>query len=113
MIPLLLGLTGIYLGYRDRVEKRTRLKNEAPAKIDNVETVRFVDPVFGNERTAHVVVSFSFSVDNIRYQGVVKMDSAEAAQYMPWSNAKVCFDPSDPTTITEAILFPSAHACGR
>ncbi len=90
-----------------------RLNTEAPAKIDHVETVRFVDPVFGNEKTAYVVVSFSFSVDNIGYQRVVKMDSAEAAQYVPWSNAKVCFDPSDPTTITEASLFPTAHACGR
>lgn len=94
------------------IEKHRRLTSSTPAKIEKVDVIRSVNPVFGNEGTAYIEVSFTYTIDEISYNRRTKMSSDSGRQFVPWNEAKVCYDPSDPTTITEPELFPSQYLCG-
>jgi hypothetical protein len=107
------GLIGAYFAFHKEEDSALRLDKEAQARVDNVEVVRGVDPVFGKEFTAYVVVTFSYEVNGTGYQRSAQLSSSAAAQYVPWSSAKVCYDPSDPATIENPRLFPSQYVCGR
>jgi hypothetical protein len=107
------GFAGIYLQFLQSQDKLKRLTKTAPAKIEKVDVIRYVDPVFGKEGTAYLEVSFAYTIDQTAYEGHTKMNGVSGQQFVPWNDAKVCYDPLDPTTIADPELFPSQYSCGR
>lgn len=109
MIAIALG----YAAFRRELHKQRGLTSAAVAKIEKVEVQRTVDPVFGNERTAGILVFYSYDVDGAKYERQVRLSSAEGDAFVPWSTAKVCYDENDPSTISNGKLFPPKHTCGQ
>jgi hypothetical protein len=100
------GLIGLYFGFRNAESNRHRLTSSASAKIENVDVVRAVSPDSGKEYTAFVTVRYSYIIDTVSYTHTTKMDPAKAALFIPWDDARVCFDRSDKATIEGGKIFP-------
>jgi len=108
---IVFSFIGFFANYfRDR-EKLSFLTHETPAKIEKVDVQRSVSPVFGNEATSGVVVTFTYQIDERSYDRRVWLAPADATQFTPWGSAKVCYDPDDKKTIEEARLFPASYIC--
>ena len=106
------GLVGIYFEFLSNEQNRKQLTASVSARVEKTDIVRAVDPVFGSESTAYVVVDFSFTLDGKNYVRSARMNPAAARQFIPWNTAKVCYDPANPKTITEPQLFPEGYSCG-
>lgn len=110
---IICGIIGLYVELQLQSEKRKNLVAEIPAKIENVEIIRAVDPIDGRETTAFIDVTFTYSADGQTYRRIKRMSRLEASQFVPWSEAKVCYDLGDPTTVDVPEFFPSTYQCGK
>ena len=111
-VVILFALVAGYIAFRGEIQKRRGLTTEVTAKIEKVEVQRTIDPVFGDERTAGILVSYSYEIDGSRYDQQVRLSSAQGDDFVPWNTGKICYDKEDVRTITEGRLFPSSHRCG-
>jgi hypothetical protein len=109
---ILFALIGAYFAFLREGKLNKKLTHETTARIDNVDVVRAVDPIFGSEYTAKTVLAFSYQIGERRYQRKAELSRSEAEQYVPWSIAKVCYEPTNFETIENPKLFPSSHQCG-
>ena len=112
VILLAVAFGGTYVANRRDGEKLRLLTEEVPATIENVDVQRSVSPVFGNEYTVGVIVTYIYEVDGHLYERKAKLNQSEASQFVPWSTGKVCYDPHNNETIENPTLFPARYRCG-
>ena len=112
-IVIALSILGYYSWHSRETRQLKRLTTEAPAAVTHTEVIRYVDPIFGNERSHDTDVSFEYEIAGMKYQRTVRMSKTEAQLFVPWGAAKVCYDPFDRKTIEQAAVFPSGYVCGK
>ena len=112
VVILVLGV-GYYSWLLRENDLSKRLTIGAPATVTRTEVIRYVDPIFGNETLANIDVTYQYVVDGQRYERTVRMSKFEASAFIPWGDAKVCYDPADRATIEKAALFPPTFSCGQ
>ena len=111
-VAIVLAFVGSYFAFiRDSVEN-AKLTTETEAAIENVDVRRAVNPIFGNEVTVDVSVTYKYTIDAREYRQTTRLSESEAGAFVPWGVAKVCFDPNDQRSIAEGKLFPRTHTCG-
>ena len=112
LVTVALALAGAYFTLKSDSAKDRLRDTEAPARIENVDVRRATDPVFGDEDTVDVTVTYSYDVAGEKYRRTRRLSKSEAQPFVPWGNAKVCYTPTDQRSIEEGKLFPSDHRCG-
>ena len=112
VVILLLGV-GYYSWLLRENDRSKRLTIDATATVTRTEVIRYVDPVFGNETSAYIDVTYQYVIDGRTYERTVRLGKSEAAAFIPWGAAKVCYDPADRATIEKAALFASSFNCGQ
>lgn len=103
---------GAYISFLRDDQLKKGLTSAVPARVTNTEVRRLTDPETGMDRAVDVIVSFEFVLNGQKYQQVVRMNKTAAIPFIPWGDAKVCYDPGDPKTIEKARLFPASFVCG-
>lgn len=106
-------LLGSYFAFRKETERRKGLIREVPANVTKTDVRRSADPETGQERSVDVIVSYEYEVDGRNYEKTTRMSRTESLSFIPWSTAKVCYDPENPKTIEEPQLFPNSHECEK
>src|SRR5215218_6568326 len=92
-LAITLAIGGAWLAYKRDYAANERLTEEAPATIENVDVRRAVSPIFGNEYTVDIAVTYKYEIDKQEYHQTTRLTSSEAEAFIPWSAAKVCFEP--------------------
>lgn len=105
-------LVGSYFAFISENKSRARFTSEASATITKTDVRRDVDPETGKEFSKDVLVSFQYEIDGTTYNRTLRKSKLESLSFVPWSRAKVCYDPNDHTTHDAALLIPEHHACG-
>jgi hypothetical protein len=109
---IVMALLGAFYSYKRESERNTRLKDEAPANTEQVDVRRAVSPIFGNEFTVDVSVRYKYEINGMHYEQTVRLSPSQAQAFVPWGSAKICYDPSDSSSIENGELFPNSHKCG-
>ncbi|MEP6703656.1 MAG: hypothetical protein ABJB34_02510 [Acidobacteriota bacterium] len=97
-LTITVALGGAWVAFKRDDAANARLTSEATATIENVDVRRAVNPIFGNEYTVDVAVTYKYEIDKQEYHQTARLSRSEAAAFTPWSTAKVCFDPGDEAT---------------
>lgn len=111
IIPIL--LLGSYFAFRKEMEERKGLIHEAAVNITRTDVRRSVGPDTGQDYSVDVIVSYEYEINGHKYEKTTRMSKTESLSFIPWSTAKVCYDPKNPKTIEEPRLFPTSHECGK
>lgn len=109
---LVAGVIGAYFAFLRDIRRQKTLTAEAPAKITKTDVRHSIDPETGMQRIEDTIVSFEYEVDGRKYARIIRMGKVAASSFIPWGEAKVCYDPSDTKTIENAELFPKQFECG-
>ncbi len=113
IIVLLIALVGSYFALLRDESKRKSLMSEATARVTNTDVRRVTDPESGKEFSVDVLVTYEYEINGVRFEKNVRKSKVESSRFVPWGNAKVCYDPSNQETIQNAELFPLDHVCGN
>jgi hypothetical protein len=112
VFAIAIAVAGAYFAFQGDSIRNDRLTVESVATIESVDVRRGVDPIFGNEYTVDVSVTYRYEVDGHEYRGMTRLSRAEAESFVPWRTAKVCFEPGNFTTVEHPKLFPPNYNCG-
>lgn len=111
-LAIALALVGAYFAFKNDSAENERLTAETVATIENVDVRRAVDPIFGSESTVDISVTYRYEIDDQEYHQTTRLSKSQAEAFVPWSTAKVCFEPGNASTVKEGKLFPQSHKCG-
>lgn len=111
-LAITMAIGGAWVAFEGDYAANARLTSEATATIENVDVRRAVNPIFGNEYTVDVAVTYKYEIDKQEYHQTACLSSSEAVAFTPWSTAKVCFELGDEATVRKGKLFPKSHRCG-
>lgn len=102
-------IVAAYFAFRRDVDGRKSLTTETPARITKTDVRRGTGLEDSKEYSVDTIVKYEYKIDGRTYQQTIRKSRMEALPFLPWGNAKVCYDPSDPDS---AELFPLTHKCG-
>lgn len=105
-------LGGSYFSLIKENRHRARFSCEAQATITRTDVRRDVDPETGKEFSKDVLVTFEYEIDRNKYTRTERKSKVESLGFVPWGNAKVCYDPNDRKTHEKALLTPANQKCG-
>jgi hypothetical protein len=106
---VLISIGAAYFAYRRENDGRKSLTSETPARITQTEVRRNTGLEDGKEYSVDTIVTYEYELDGKAYQRTIRKSRLEALPFLPWGNAKVCYDPDNPDI---AELFPVTHKCG-
>lgn len=105
-------VTGGYFAFRNDETERKRFSAEKEATISKVDVRRGIDPESGKEYTVDNLVTYGYEIEGTKYERTELMSKLRSSTFVPWGEAKVCFESNDKTSYEKAILIPSDHKCG-
>lgn len=106
---VLVLIVAAYFAYRRENDGRKSLTIETPARITKTDVRRGTGLEDAKEYSVDTIVTYDYEIDGKTYQRTIRKNRMEALPFLPWGNAKVCYDPGDPDS---AELFPLTHKCG-
>ena len=115
IIPLaILGiaLVSSYFALLREKETLSRFSSEASATITETDVRRTADVETGKEQSVDVIIIFEYEIDGHRFERTVRKSKLDSSRFVPWGNAKVCYDATDLTSFEKAELIPASDKCG-
>lgn len=112
LVVLFAAAVGAYFAFLRDLRRQQNLSAEADAKITKTDIRHSVDPETGMQRIEDTIISYEYEIDGRKYARTIRMGKVAASSFIPWGEAKVCYNPSDSKTIENAQLFPKQSECG-